>query len=156
MYKFRTMHDLKGADGQLLPDTERITGLGRFLRRTSLDELPQLFNVIRGEMSLVGPRPLWVEYVDRYTPRQARRLEVRPGITGWSQLHGRNKVAWEARFALDVWYVDHVSLRLDMRILARTILKVIKREDVGADGDLDVPVFLGSGMGAERQADGGG
>ncbi len=121
LYKFRTMSGTRGSDGGLLPDAERITGLGRWLRRTSIDELPQLWNVLKGEMSLVGPRPLLAEYVFRYDDFQRRRLEVKPGITGWAQIHGRNAISWEERFALDVWYVDHRSLGLDVKILWKTL-----------------------------------
>jgi lipopolysaccharide/colanic/teichoic acid biosynthesis glycosyltransferase len=144
IYKFRTMRDRRSADGAPLPDRLRITAFGRFLRRTSLDELPELVNVLRGEMSLVGPRPLLIEYLDRYSPEQARRHDVAPGITGWAQIHGRNSLRWEDRLALDVWYVDHATLWLDAKILARTLLKVIRAADVGADGDLDVPRFQGT------------
>jgi lipopolysaccharide/colanic/teichoic acid biosynthesis glycosyltransferase len=144
VYKFRTMLDLRDASGRLLADEDRITGLGRFLRRTSLDELPQLFNVVRGEMSLVGPRPLLVDYLDLYSPAQARRHEVPPGITGWAQVNGRNGLSWEEKFDLDIWYVDHASFLLDLKILARTIRQVILRESVNAEGDLDVPRFMGS------------
>lgn len=148
VYKFRTMHDWRSEAGELLPDEVRITELGRLLRRTSLDELPQLFNVVRGEMSLVGPRPLLLEYLDRYTPLQARRLEVRPGITGWAQINGRNDMSWEAKFRHDVWYVDHQSMLLDLRIMARTVFQVVRRRDVASDGDLGVPIFMGSGENA--------
>src|SRR5437868_9780209 len=117
MYKFRTMTGYRDANGNLLPDAERLTSFGQFLRRTSLDELPELVNVLRGEMSLVGPRPLLMQYLNRYTPEQARRHEVRPGITGWAQVNGRNALNWQQRFAMDVWYVDHCSLALDARIL---------------------------------------
>ncbi len=144
LYKFRSMLDLRDASGRPLPDEDRITGLGRFIRRASLDELPQLYNVVRGEMSLVGPRPLLVEYLDRYTPEQARRHEVRPGITGWAQVNGRNALTWEEKFDLDVWYVDHASLLLDLKILARTIRQVVGRESVNAEGDLGVPLFMGT------------
>jgi len=144
IYKFRTMRDRRRADGALLPDRLRITAIGRFLRRTSLDELPELINVLRGEMSLVGPRPLLIEYLDRYSAEQARRHNVAPGITGWAQIHGRNSASWEDRLALDVWYVDHATLWLDAKILARTVLKVIRAADVSADGDLDVPRFQGT------------
>lgn len=144
MYKFRTMRDMHDAAGNPLPDRMRATPLGRFLRRTSLDELPELVNVLRGEMSLVGPRPLRVDYLDRYTPEQARRHDVKPGVTGWAQVNGRNTLGWEDRLALDVWYVDNASLWLDIRIIALTLLKVIRRADVSADGDLDVPVFQGT------------
>lgn len=144
MYKLRTMRDMNDPAGNPLPDRVRVTPFGRFLRRTSLDELPELVNVLRGEMSLVGPRPLLVEYLGRYTPEQSRRHDMMPGITGWAQIHGRNTLSWDERLALDVWYVDHASLWLDMRILAQTLLKVIRRADVSADGDLDVPRFQGT------------
>lgn len=134
MYKFRTMSDEKGPDGELLPDAERLTERGKFLRRTSLDELPELWNVLKGDMSLVGPRPLLMEYLDRYTPEQMRRHDVRPGITGLAQISGRNNLAWEHKFDLDVWYVDHWSLWLDSKILFRTIQKVYKKEGISAEG----------------------
>ena len=142
--KIRTMRDSWDANGNPLADRLRITPFGRFLRRTSLDELPELVNVIRGEMSLVGPRPLRMEYLERYSPEQARRHDSMPGITGWAQINGRNALNWDDRLALDVWYVDHASLWLDVQILARTIVKVIGRSDVSADGDLDVPMFEGT------------
>lgn len=144
MYKFRTMRNATDAHGNPLPDRVRVTPLGRFLRRTSLDELPELVNVIRGEMSLVGPRPLRVDYLDRYSPEQARRHDAMPGITGWAQINGRNTLRWEDRLALDVWYVDHANVWLDLRILALTVLKVATRADVSVDGDLDVPIFQGN------------
>lgn len=128
IYKFRTMNDARGADGMLLADGERLTRFGRFLRSASLDELPELFNVLKGDMSLVGPRPLLMEYLDRYTPEQARRHEVKPGITAWAQVNGRNALSWEEKFAMDVWYVDHRSLRLDGKIFLRTIGKVLARD----------------------------
>ena len=143
LYKFRTMTDARDADGNLLPDAERLTNFGRFLRRTSLDELPELINVLKGDMSLVGPRPLLMQYLDRYTPKQARRHEVRPGITGWAQINGRNAITWEEKFRLDVWYVDHVSMRLDLEILFRTIWKVLKREGISHDGYACMPEFKG-------------
>ena len=130
LLKFRTMTDARDADGSLLPDADRLPGFGRFLRSTSLDELPELWNVLRGDMSLVGPRPLLVQYLDRYTPEQARRHEIRPGITGWAQVNGRNALSWEERFALDLWYVDNRSFSLDIRILALTLLKVLAREGI--------------------------
>jgi lipopolysaccharide/colanic/teichoic acid biosynthesis glycosyltransferase len=143
IWKFRTMRDLRDDRGNLLPDEERLTTLGRFLRRTSLDELPELWNVLRGDMSLVGPRPLLMEYLDRYTPQQARRHEVRPGITGWAQVNGRNLLSWEEKFEHDVWYVDHVSLGLDLEILALTLWKVIKGEAITAPGHATMPEFRG-------------
>jgi lipopolysaccharide/colanic/teichoic acid biosynthesis glycosyltransferase len=144
MVKFRTMTDERGADGALLPDAIRLTPIGRFLRATSLDELPELWNVIKGEMSLVGPRPLLMEYLPLYTPEQARRHEVRPGITGWAQVNGRNAVSWEKKFALDLWYVDHCSLWLDLRILLLTVRKVLAREGISATGEATTTRFTGS------------
>ncbi len=143
MLKFRTMTDARDASGGLLPDVERLTGFGRFLRASSLDELPELWNVLRGEMSLVGPRPLLVQYLDRYTPEQARRHDVRPGITGWAQVNGRNALSWDEKFALDVWYVDHASLGLDLKILWLTLRKVFVREGISADQHATMPEFLG-------------
>jgi sugar transferase EpsL len=137
--KFRTMTDERDESGELLPDVSRLTNVGRMLRRTSLDELPELWNVIRGDMSLVGPRPLPVRYLDRYTPEQARRHEVRPGITGWAQINGRNSTTWDERLAMDVWYVDNRSLVLDLRILVRTIAVVLRREGISAEGDATMP-----------------
>jgi lipopolysaccharide/colanic/teichoic acid biosynthesis glycosyltransferase len=144
MYKFRTMQELYDEHHRLLPDHRRITPLGLLLRRTSLDELPELYNVLRGDMSLVGPRPLLMRYLPLYSPEQARRHEVRPGVTGWAQIHGRNSIPWEEKLALDVWYVDHRSLAVDLKILATTVIKVVRREGMSADGDLDVPEFKGS------------
>lgn len=144
MVKFRTMTDERSADGELLPDAQRLTSLGRFLRASSLDELPELWNVLRGEMSLVGPRPLLMEYMPLYSPEQARRHEVRPGITGWAQVNGRNTVSWEERLKLDVWYVDHRSLWLDLRILWLTVRKVILREGISAQGEATMPRFTGN------------
>jgi len=144
MYKFRTMRDLRDAEGKLLPDEARLTPFGRWLRTTSLDELPELVNVLRGEMSLVGPRPLLMEYLDRYTPEQARRHEVKPGITGWAQIHGRNNLSWDERFKLDVWYVDNWSLWLDVKILWRTLWMVLRREGISAQGHATMPEFRGS------------
>jgi sugar transferase EpsL len=141
LYKFRTMNDARGPDGQLLDDGQRLTALGRFLRHTSLDELPQLWNVMRGEMSLVGPRPLLMEYLDYYTPEQARRHEVKPGITGWAQIHGRNAITWEEKFALDGWYVAHASIGLDLRILLATVLKVARSEGISAAAHSTMPKF---------------
>jgi lipopolysaccharide/colanic/teichoic acid biosynthesis glycosyltransferase len=143
MVKFRTMTDERGADGELLPDAQRLTAFGRFLRASSLDELPELWNVLRGEMSLVGPRPLLMEYLPLYSPEQARRHEVRPGITGWAQVNGRNALSWEERFKLDIWYVDHRSLWLDLRILWLTVRKVIVREGISAQGEATMPRFTG-------------
>ena len=143
MYKFRTMRDLCDAAGNPLPDHLRITRLGRFLRRTSLDELPELVNVLRGEMSLVGPRPLLIEYLDRYSAEQARRHDAAPGITGLAQINGRNALNWNDRLALDVWYVDHASLWLDAKILVQTVVRLVRGSEVNADGDLDVPKFQG-------------
>jgi lipopolysaccharide/colanic/teichoic acid biosynthesis glycosyltransferase len=142
--KFRTMTDQRGPDGALLPDAERLTALGRFLRRTSIDELPELVNVVRGDMSLVGPRPLLMEYLPRYSPEQARRHEVRPGVTGWTQVNGRNALTWEEKFALDVWYVDHRSTRLDLEILGRTVSQVLGGRGVSAPGHATMEPFRGS------------
>jgi len=144
LLKFRTMTNARGQNGELLPDAGRLTRFGRFLRSSSLDELPDLINVIRGEMSLVGPRPLLMEYLPLYNREQARRHEVRPGITGWAQVHGRNALSWDERFAMDVWYVDHVSLGLDLRILVSTIAKVMKREGVSQPGHATMEEFRGS------------
>jgi len=152
--KFRTMTDARGPDGELLPSAQRINPLGRFLRATSLDEIPQLWNVLRGDLSLVGPRPLRMRYLERYTPEQARRHEVLPGITGWAQINGRNAISWEDKFELDVWYVDQWSLRLDLRILLTTVLKVLRREGIAPRGQATVSEFLGSANTSGR--DGGG
>jgi len=137
------MNEMKDKNGNLLPDKYRLTTFGRFLRKTSLDELPELWNVIKGDMSLVGPRALLMEYLDRYTTDQARRHEVKPGITGWAQVNGRNDITWEERFNLDVWYVDHASLCLDIKILVMTIVKVIKMEGISAKGYATMPKFGG-------------
>ena len=142
--KFRTMTDKRNAQGELLPDAERLTSLGRFLRSTSLDELPELINVIRGEMSLVGPRPLLMQYLDRYTPEQKRRHDVRPGITGWAQVNGRNAASWENKFAYDVWYVENRTLWLDLRILAVTPWKIVKREGISQPGHATMQEFQNS------------
>lgn len=144
LYKFRTMSEAHGPDGRLRPDEVRLTGLGRFLRSFSLDELPELINVLRGEMSLVGPRPLLMAYLERYTPEQARRHEVLPGMTGWAQVNGRNAITWEEKFALDVWYVDHWSLALDVRILSTTLLKIFRREGISPPGQATSDEFMGS------------
>ena len=144
IYKFRTMTDACDAAGQLLPDADRLTAFGRFLRGTSLDELSELINVLKGEMSLVGPRPLLMQYLDRYTPEQARRHEVRPGITGWAQINGRNAITWEQKFALDVWYVDHLSFWLDLKIIVLTMWKIIKREGISQAGQATAEEFQGT------------
>jgi sugar transferase EpsL len=144
MYKFRTMTDERDADGNLLPDYIRLTRFGRWLRSTSLDELPELLNVLRGEMSLVGPRPLLMQYLPLYNDHQRRRHEVRPGITGWAQINGRNAISWEQKFDLDVWYVDNRSLWLDIRILFLTIWKVFKRDGISQEGEATAAPFTGS------------
>ena len=144
MIKFRTMNNELDSDGHLLPDAQRLSSFGRFLRASSLDELPELWNVIRGDMSLVGPRPLLMEYLPLYTEEQARRHDVRPGITGWAQVNGRNAISWEEKFKLDVWYVDNQSFFLDVKILALTILKVIKRDGISAQGEVTMTKFTGS------------
>jgi lipopolysaccharide/colanic/teichoic acid biosynthesis glycosyltransferase len=150
LWKFRTMRSATGADGRPLPDAERLTRLGALLRSTSLDELPQLWNVLRGDLSLVGPRPLLLEYLDRYTPEQARRHDVMPGITGWAQINGRNAISWDQKFALDVWYVDHWSLALDLRILALTLMRVLRRKGIAQDGHVTMPEFEGATADTER------
>ena len=144
LLKFRTMKDARDERGNLLPDCERLTALGRFLRKTSLDELPELFNVLKGDMSLVGPRPLLMQYLDRYTPEQRRRHEVKPGITGWAQVNGRNAITWEEKFKLDVWYVDNMSFWLDLKILALTIWKILKREGISQPGHATAEEFQGT------------
>jgi lipopolysaccharide/colanic/teichoic acid biosynthesis glycosyltransferase len=144
LLKFRTMRDGRDESGRLLPDAERLTSLGKFLRRTSLDELPELINVLRGEMSLVGPRPLLMQYLDRYTPDQIRRHEVRPGITGWAQINGRNAITWEEKFALDLWYVEQASLILDLKILALTVWKVLRQDGISEQGQATIREFTGS------------
>jgi len=141
LYKFRTMNDRRDAKGMLLPDMDRLTSFGRFLRASSLDELPELWNVLKGDISLVGPRPLLVRYMDRYTPEQARRHDVRPGITGWAQVNGRNAITWDEKFKLDVWYVDHRSFRLDMKIIFMTMLKIFKREGINQPGQATMEEF---------------
>jgi lipopolysaccharide/colanic/teichoic acid biosynthesis glycosyltransferase len=143
-YKFRTMTNHTGSDGNLLPDADRLTLFGRFLRSTSLDDLPQLFNVLRGEMSLVGPRPLLMQYLQRYTPEQMRRHDMLPGITGWAQIHGRNALDWENKFRLDVWYVDHWSFWLDLKILFLTPWKVFRREGISQPGHVTAEEYKGS------------
>lgn len=144
MIKFRTMTNKCGADGLLLPDVDRLTSFGRFLRATSLDELPELWNVLKGEMSLVGPRPLLMDYLPLYSSEQSRRHEVRPGITGWAQINGRNALSWEEKFTLDVWYVDNQSVSLDIKILWLTIRKVLVRDGISALGEATMPRFTGS------------
>ena len=144
LLKFRTMTDGRGPDGEWLPDAERLTRFGRFLRSSSLDELPSLLNVLRGEMSLVGPRPLLMQYLPLYNAFQARRHEVRPGITGWAQVNGRNALSWDEKFARDVWYVDHRSFLLDLRILLLTVMKVVRRDGISAAGDATMPGFRGN------------
>lgn len=143
MYKFRTMTDARDAGGEPKPDAERITRFGRWLRATSLDELPELFNVLMGDMRLVGPRPLLMEYLPLYSPEQARRHEVKPGITGWAQVNGRNALSWEEKFRLDVWYVDHQSLWLDLKILFLTALRLVQRDGVSHPGHETMPRFTG-------------
>ena len=142
--KFKTMNDRKDASGKLLPDAQRLTKVGKFVRSTSLDEIPQLLNVIKGDMSLIGPRPLLVQYLPLYNNIQRRRHEVRPGITGWAQVNGRNAISWEQKFAYDVWYVDNVSLSLDVKILLKTIQKVFKREGISSDSSATMEPFKGN------------
>ena len=143
IYKFRTMTDAVDSNGRLLPDAERLTSLGRWLRTTSIDELPELINVLKGDMSLVGPRPLLMKYLELYTPEQGRRHEVRPGITGWAQVNGRNALSWQAKFKYDVWYVDHLSFILDIRILYRTLCQVFSRSDINQPGSATAEEFKG-------------
>lgn len=143
MIKFRTMRDATGPDGRPLPDGERLTPFGRWLRATSLDELPELWNVLKGDMSLVGPRPLLMEYLPLYSSEQARRHEVRPGITGWAQVNGRNAIGWEEKFELDVWYVDRHNLWLDLKIIALTLLRIIRRDGISAPGSATMEKFRG-------------
>lgn len=144
MVKFRSMRDALAADGTPLPDAERMTPLGAKLRSSSLDELPELINVLKGEMSLVGPRPLLMEYLPLYSPEQARRHEVRPGVTGWAQINGRNALSWAEKFELDIWYVENRTLWLDIKIIAQTVLKVVRRDGISADGDVTMPKFTGN------------
>ena len=151
LLKFRTMTEERDSRGELLPDEKRLTKLGRWLRRTSLDELPELFHVLRGEMSLVGPRPLLPEYLPLYNEEQIRRHEVLPGLTGWAQVRGRNAVDWETRFALDVWYVDHMSVGLDLKILLMTLWKVLRGEGIQAPGHATMPKFTGSSAAGDQR-----
>lgn len=144
MYKFRTMTDARDTSGELLPDSVRLTSFGKFLRSSSFDELPELWNVLKGDMSLIGPRPLLMEYLPHYSPEQARRHKVRPGITGWAQINGRNAISWEEKFKLDVWYVGNQSFWLDLKILFLTVKKVFVREGINAKGDATMPKFTGS------------
>ncbi len=149
LYKFRTMHEALGPEGTPRPDAERLTRFGRFLRRTSLDELPQLWNVLRGDLSLIGPRPLLMQYLPLYTPGQARRHDVRPGITGWAQVNGRNAIGWEQKFDLDTWYVDHWTLGLDIKILAMTVIKVLNMEGISGKGEATMAPFTGTDKGEQ-------
>jgi len=144
LMKFRTMTDARDANGDLLPDAARLTRFGRLLRRASLDELPELVNVLKGEMSLVGPRPLLMRYLDRYTPEQMRRHDARPGITGWAQVNGRNAIDWDRKFALDVWYVDNQSLALDVKIIALTVMKIVRQDGISHPGHATMEEFAGS------------
>ena len=143
--KFKTMNDKRGADGELLPDSERLTKIGAFVRKTSLDEIPQLINVLKGDMSLIGPRPLLVQYLALYNEKQARRHEVRPGITGWAQVNGRNAIGWQQKFEYDVWYVDNMSFALDMKIVWLTLKKVVVREGISQEGQATMEAFKGNG-----------
>jgi len=152
IYKFRTMSNARDDQGNLLPDAERLTGLGRFLRSTSLDELPELWNVLKGDMSLVGPRPLRMAYLARYTPEQARRHDVKPGITGWAQVNGRNALTWEEKFALDIWYVEHWTYWLDLRILWITLVQVLRRQGITAEGHATMPPFVGTKSGGDTRS----
>jgi sugar transferase EpsL len=153
LIKFRTMRDQRDTRGNLLPDEGRITRLGAFLRRSSLDELPEFLNVLKGDMSVVGPRPLLVQYLERYTPEQARRHDILPGVTGWAQINGRNALTWEEKFALDVWYVDHWSFWLDIKIILLTIWKAIKGEGISQPGYATMPEFMGNESPQSREKD---
>jgi lipopolysaccharide/colanic/teichoic acid biosynthesis glycosyltransferase len=144
LIKFKTMKDERDENGKLLPDKDRLTRIGKFIRSTSLDELPQLINVLKGDMSLIGPRPLLVKYLEHYSSEQSRRHEVKPGITGWAQVNGRNAISWEKKLKLDVWYVDHLSFKLDLLILIKTIYKIFKREDINAQGSVTMTEFFGN------------
>ncbi|MBK0404917.1 sugar transferase [Adhaeribacter sp. BT258] len=149
IYKFRTMNEKRDAQGNLLPDAERLTPLGKFIRKTSLDELPQLFNVLKGDLSLVGPRPLLVEYLELYSPEEMKRHSVKPGITGWAQVNGRNRQTWEERFRLDLFYVNHISFGLDLKILFRTLRKIFRSHETSAEGHATMEKFRGSGKPAK-------
>ena len=149
IYKFRTMNDATDDTGRLLPDNDRLTALGKRMRSLSLDELPQFFNVAKGELSLVGPRPLLMQYLKRYSPQQARRLQVCPGVTGWAQINGRNAISWEEKLALDVWYVEHWSFFLDLKILAKTFLNVFQRKGISSEGHATMPEFMGQSAGLD-------
>ena len=151
LLKFRTMRNTRDQHGQLLPDDQRLTHLGKFLRRTSLDELPELFNVLKGDMSVVGPRPLLMQYLDRYTLEQARRHEVKPGITGWAQVNGRNAITWEKKFEHDVWYVDHMCLSLDLKIMGMTLWKILTMEGINQPGHVTAQEFMGTHAKAPRR-----
>jgi len=153
IYKFRSMTNQLDSTGCLLPDADRLTGFGKFLRSTSLDEIPELFNVLNGEMSIVGPRPLLMQYLDRYSPDQERRHEVKPGLTGWAQVNGRNAITWEEKFQHDVWYVDHQSLWLDLKIIALTIFKIIKREGISQPGEATASEFNPEGQDPKTLSD---
>lgn len=142
--KFKTMNDKRDQKGELLPDSERLTSIGSFVRKTSLDEIPQLINVLKGDMSLIGPRPLLVQYLSLYNEHQSRRHEVKPGITGWAQVNGRNAISWKQKFDFDVWYVDHISFKLDLKILYMTIMKVIKRDGISQEGQATMEAFKGN------------
>lgn len=152
MVKFRTMTNERGSDGVLLPDAQRLTRFGQFLRASSLDELPELWNVLKGDMSLVGPRPLLMEYLQLYTTEQTRRHQVRPGITGWAQVNGRNAISWEEKFTLDVWYVDHCGLWLDLKILWMTTRKVLLRDGISAAGEVTMSRFMGSHLDKDAES----
>lgn len=148
--KFRTMTDAVGGDGLPLPDADRLPPFGRWLRSTSLDELPELWNVLRGEMSLVGPRPLHIYYLPRYSPSQARRHEVRPGLTGWAQINGRNAISWDEKFALDVWYVDNRTFLLDLKIILITMAKIVRRDGISGEGEVTMSEFMGATLASEE------